>query len=109
MLTYARVPYPQVERAPATTPFTVRATSQNGTVELVLPSSFHGPLALKTSNGSIRLSDGVKARFTPLLDGCGFIGDIADWDGDAEQAEARGWDNALAASRNGSVSLRSAC
>jgi hypothetical protein len=84
----------------------VRATSQNGTVELVLPRSFHGPLTLETSNGSVRLSEGVKARFTPLVDGSGFVGDIADWDGDAESAEARGWDSALAASRNGSVRPR---
>lgn len=93
----------QVERSPASTPFTVRAKSLNGSVELILPASFHGPLALQTDHGMIRLSDGVKARFTPLVDGSGFVGDIADWDGDAEQAEAEGWDSALGASKNGSV------
>lgn len=99
------VPLPpaQIERSPASTPFTVTATSANGSVHLVLPSSYHGPLMLATKNGRIILSARVKAVFTPTRDGAGFVGDMAGWDGTEDDAEARGLDIGEGRSNNGSV------
>lgn len=104
-LTSSQLSCGQVERA-FNTPTTVTVFSQNGSVHLILPSNFHGPLTLSTSNGKINLSPKVRASHTPLKDGLGFLGPLDGWDGTDEDAELKGLDVGRARSKNGSVNVK---
>lgn len=64
-------------------PFSLTASSKNGSVTVTIPSTFVGPVALSSQNGSISLSPAVQARTVVFSDVDGkrscFIGDVRNY------------------------------
>jgi len=63
-------------------PVRIHAHSHHGSINMVLPPSFRGPVTLDSKNGSITLSDAIKARLTMFSDVGGvrrcFIGNLTE-------------------------------
>ncbi|THH07193.1 hypothetical protein EW145_g3546 [Phellinidium pouzarii] len=72
-------------------PFTLTAFSQNGSVNVAIPSSFVGPVEINTRNGSVSLSDLMTSRIATFSDIDGkrvcYIGDFKE----ANYTGRKGW------------------
>ncbi|KAL0958486.1 hypothetical protein HGRIS_000626 [Hohenbuehelia grisea] len=79
--------------------------SYNGSISVVISRDFHGPLKLHSNNGTVRLSDAVRARATDFGDLNGhrvwFIGDFSGYKG-TENSQWAG-DDLIGDTKNGSV------
>ncbi|KAF7343695.1 hypothetical protein MSAN_01949400 [Mycena sanguinolenta] len=88
-------------------PIHIKATSTYGSVTLHVPRSFRGPATIRTTYGSVRISDSLSAELTTFSEvkqtrRC-FIGDYADW---AEQPEGWTGDEIDVETTNGNVKLQ---
>ncbi|KAJ7181975.1 hypothetical protein C8R46DRAFT_1186849 [Mycena filopes] len=89
-------------------PVKLRVQSSNGSVTIHVPRSFRGPVTLRTSNGSTRLSDAVAAALTTFTEAKGtrrcFIGDFSDW---TDMDAGSGWagDELEVEASNGAIRL----
>ncbi|KAF8873774.1 hypothetical protein BD779DRAFT_1568830 [Infundibulicybe gibba] len=90
-------------------PFRLQATSAFGTITLVIPRSFSGPITTTTVHGSVKLSESVNAAMTMFgeVDGtrrC-FLGDFSRWQGRSKDSEDTS-DEIVVESRYGGLKLQ---
>ncbi|KZO94808.1 hypothetical protein CALVIDRAFT_538592 [Calocera viscosa TUFC12733] len=83
-------------------PISVNAESHNGSVTVLLPPKFTGPLTIEHKNGSVTLYPSLKAR-TRTLDETSTVRRcwVGEWPGEVD------WegDECIAGSHNGSVRI----
>ncbi|KAL4257612.1 Adhesin domain-containing protein [Pleurotus pulmonarius] len=88
-------------------PFRLVVSSGNGSVTVHIPRSFHGPVNIQCTNGSIRVSREIKDDLIVLSDDFNkkcFIGDLAGYDGSAGTIQD-GWDELSIDAGNGRVGI----
>jgi len=91
--------------APLRPRIVLSVSSFNGAVKIEIPRDFRGPLKLGTFNGSVRLSDAVRAQSTDFGEVAGalvcFVGDFTGFDG-TDKSDWEG-DDIIADTKNGEV------